>query len=51
VHSLISADGWVFPDSKLRDTAKGEFRITASVPRGDVMLSLDRAKLFGYATA
>ena len=51
VHSLISADGWVFPDSKLRDTAKSEFRITASVPRGDVMLSLDRAKLFGYATA
>ena len=51
VHSLISADGWVFPDSKLRDTAKREFRITASVPLGDVMLSLDRAKLFGYATA
>ena len=51
VHSLISADGWVFPDSKMRDTAKAEFRVTASVPRGDVMLSLNRAKLFGYTTA
>ncbi|MBP7132925.1 MAG: hypothetical protein KBA70_09200 [Aquabacterium sp.] len=51
VHSLISADGWVFPDSKLRDTAKVEFRVMASVPRGEVMLSLNRAKLFGYTTA
>lgn len=51
VHSLISADGWVFPDSKLRDTAKAEFKVTASVPRGNVMLTLNRAKLFGYATA
>lgn len=51
VHSLISADGWVFPDSKLRDTAKAEFKVTAAVPRGNVMLTLNRAKLFGYATA
>ena len=51
VHSLISADGWAFPDSKLRDTAKPEFKVTASVPRGNVMLTLNRAKLFGYATA
>ena len=51
VHSLISADGWAFPDSKLRDTAKPEFKVTASVPRGNVMLTLNRAKLFGYTTA
>lgn len=49
VHSLISADGWVFPDSKPRDTSKNEFKVTASVPRGNVMLTLNRAKLFGYA--
>ena len=35
----------------LRDTAKPEFKVTASVPRGNVMLTLNRAKLFGYATA
>lgn len=33
VHSLISSDGWVFPETK---------------PRGNVMIRLDRQKLFGY---
>lgn len=34
VHSLASSDGWVFPDSKPRDTAKPEFKVVAAVPRG-----------------
>lgn len=51
VHSLIGADGWVFPDSKSRDTSKAEFKVVSSVPRGNVMLTLNRAKLFGYRTA
>lgn len=51
VHSLISADGWVFPDAKPRDTTKGEFKVIAAVPRDNVMLSLNRHRLFGYAVA
>jgi len=51
VHSLISSDGWVFPDSKPRDTAKPEFKVVAAIPRGNVMTRLNRQKLFGYATA
>lgn len=51
VHSLISSDGWVFPDTKPRDTAKPEFKVVAAVPRGNVMMRLNRQKLFGYATA
>lgn len=51
VHSLISADGWVFPDTRPRDTAKPEFKVVAAVPRGNVLMRLDRQKLFGYATA
>jgi HD-GYP domain-containing protein (c-di-GMP phosphodiesterase class II) len=51
VHSLVSADGWVFPDSKPRDTAKAEFKVVAAVPRGNVLMRLDRRKLFGYAAA
>lgn len=51
VHSLISADGWVFPESKQRDTARDEYKIVAAVPRGNVLMRLDRQKLFGYATA
>jgi HD-GYP domain-containing protein (c-di-GMP phosphodiesterase class II) len=51
VHSLISADGWVFPDAKARDTAKPEFKVVAAVPRGNVLMRLDRQKLFGYAAA
>lgn len=51
VHSLISADGWVFPDAKLRDTTKGEYKVVAAVPRDNVLLRLNRQRLFGYATA
>jgi len=51
VHSLISSDGWVFPDTKERDTAKTEFKIVSAVPRGNVMMRLNRQKLFGYAAA
>jgi len=51
VQSLISADGWVFPDSAPRDTAKAEFKVVAAVPRGNVLMRLDRQKLFGYAAA
>lgn len=50
VHSLITADGWVFPESRPRDTAKAEFKVVAAVPRGNVLMRLDRQKLFGYAT-
>lgn len=51
VHSLISADGWVFPDSRPRDTGKPEFKVVAAVPRGNVLMQLNRQKLYGYATA
>lgn len=51
VHSLVSSDGWVFPDSKPRDTTKPEFKVVACVPRGNVMMMLNRQKLFGYNTA
>ena len=51
VHSLITADGWVFPDSRERDTARPEFKIVAAVPRGNVLMRLDRQKLFGYNAA
>jgi hypothetical protein len=51
VHSLISAEGRVFHDSLLRNTAQAEFKVTASVPRGNIMLTLDREKLFGNVTA
>lgn len=51
VHSLISADGWVFPETKHRDTARPEFKIVAAVPRGNVLMRLDRQKLFGYSAA
>jgi len=49
VHSLASADGWVFPDPVVRDTAKPEYKVVSAVPRGNVLLSLNRKKLFGYA--
>ncbi|RZI84984.1 MAG: hypothetical protein EOP38_06870 [Rubrivivax sp.] len=49
VQSLASADGWVFPDPVVRDTAKPEFKVVSAVPRGNVLLSLNRKKLFGYA--
>jgi HD-GYP domain-containing protein (c-di-GMP phosphodiesterase class II) len=48
VHSLISSDGWVFPETKPRDTSKPEFKVVSAVPRGNVMIRLDRQKLFGY---
>lgn len=48
VQSLISADGWVFPDPHFRNTAKPEFKVVATVPRSNVMLHLDRKRLFGY---
>jgi HD-GYP domain-containing protein (c-di-GMP phosphodiesterase class II) len=51
VHSLISSDGWVFPDTKERDTSKTEFKIVSAVPRSNVMMRLDRQKLFGYTAA
>lgn len=51
VHSLISADGWVFPDAKQRDTSKSEYKVVAAVPRDNVLLRLNRPRLFGYATA
>lgn len=51
VHSLISSDGWVFPDSRPRDTTKPEFKVVAAVPRGNVLMQLNRQKLYGYATA
>lgn len=47
-HSLISADGWVFPDPLVRDTARPEYKVITAVPRGNVMLSLNRQSLFGY---
>lgn len=50
VHSLVSADGWVFPDSKPRDTARPEFKVVSAVPRGNVLLRLNRQRLFGYTT-
>ena len=51
VHSLISSDGWVFPDAKLRDTTKGEYKVVATVPRDNVLLRLNRHRLFGYVAA
>lgn len=51
VHSLISSDGWVFPDTKARDTSKTEFKVISAVPRANVLLRIDRQKLFGYAAA
>ncbi len=51
VHSLISADGWVFAECARRDTARPEFKIVSAVPRGNVLMRLDRRKLFGYAAA
>lgn len=51
VHSLVSSDGWVFPDTVPRDTARPEFKVVSAVPRGNVLLRLDRQKLFGYAAA
>jgi hypothetical protein len=51
VHSLISSDGWVFPDTKLRDTTKGEYKVVATVPRDNVLLRLNRHRLFGYVAA
>ena len=51
MHSLITADGWVFPETKQRDTARPEFKIVAAVPRGNVLMRLDRQKLFGYEAA
>jgi HD-GYP domain-containing protein (c-di-GMP phosphodiesterase class II) len=51
VHSLISADGWVYPDTKPRDTARPEFKVMAAIPRGNVLLQINRQKLFGYAAA
>ena len=50
VHSLISGDGWVFPESLARDTARPEFKIVAAVPRGNVLMRLDPRQLFGYPT-
>lgn len=49
VHSLISADGWVFPDPLPRDTRKPEFKVTNAVAQGNVLVQLNRRKLFGYA--
>jgi len=49
VHSLISADGWVFPDPLPRDTRRPEFKVTTAVAQGNVMVQLNRSKLFGYA--
>jgi HD-GYP domain-containing protein (c-di-GMP phosphodiesterase class II) len=51
VHSVISGEGWVFPESMRRDTARPEFKIVAAVPRGNVLMRLDRQKLFGYEAA
>ncbi|WP_306565137.1 HD-GYP domain-containing protein [Aquabacterium sp.] len=51
VHSLISSDGWVFPDAKLRDTTKPEYKVVAAVPRDNVLLRLNRQRLFGYVAA
>lgn len=48
VQSLISADGWVFPDPLFRNTAKPDFKVVSTVPRSNVMLHLDRKRLFGY---
>ncbi|MDE2077876.1 MAG: hypothetical protein KGI91_12515 [Burkholderiales bacterium] len=48
VQSLISADGWVFPDPHFRDTGKPEYKVVTTVPRSNVMLHLDRKRLFGY---
>ena len=49
VHSLISADGWVFPDPLPRDTRRAEFKVTSAVAHGNVLVQLNRGKLFGYA--
>ena len=51
VQSLVSADGWVFPDPLFRNTAKPEFKVVSTVPRSNVMLHLDRKRLFGYHAA
>lgn len=48
VQSLVSADGWVFSDPHFRNTAKPEFKVVTTVPRNNVMLHLDRKRLFGY---
>ncbi|MES2089583.1 MAG: HD domain-containing phosphohydrolase [Pseudomonadota bacterium] len=50
VQSLVSTDGWVFPDPLLRDTAKPEFKIVSTVPRSNVLLNLDRKRMFGYSS-
>jgi HD-GYP domain-containing protein (c-di-GMP phosphodiesterase class II) len=49
VHSLCSTDGWVFPDPLPRDTAKPEYKVVTAVPRSNVLLNLNRRRLFGYS--
>ncbi len=51
VQSLVSTDGWVFPDPLLRNTSKPEFKIVSTVPRSNVLLNLDRKRMFGYASS
>lgn len=50
VHSLSSADGWVFPEPVVRDTAKPEYKVLTAVPRSNVLLTLNRKQLFGYGS-
>lgn len=51
VHSLIRQDGWHFPEPCPRDTAQAEYKVVAAMPRGQVMLRLNRQQLYGYAAA
>ena len=51
VQSLVSGDGWVFPEPVFRNTARTEYKVVSTIPRSNVMLHLDRKRLFGYAEA
>ncbi|MBK4736189.1 HD-GYP domain-containing protein [Noviherbaspirillum pedocola] len=47
VCSLVNPDGMPLGEPVPRDTAQGKFAITAVIPKAKVMVSYDRAKLFG----
>lgn len=51
VHSIMNARGMVLSETVPRDTAQSDFKVMTALPRGSVMVKLNRSKLFGYAAA
>jgi HD-GYP domain-containing protein (c-di-GMP phosphodiesterase class II) len=48
VHSLISADGWVYPDTKAVDTSAPTHKVVMAVPSSNVLVRINRNRLFDY---